>query len=76
MSEVRSEMEWFHRLFGELGLVCKLPMRLYGDNTSVIQIAINPVLHDRTKHIVVHVHYIRQLIDEGIVQVDYLSTED
>ncbi|CAL1409432.1 unnamed protein product [Linum trigynum] len=76
MSEVSSEMEWLHRLLGELDMACHRPMQIYGDNTSAIQIAINPVLHDRTKHIEVHVHYIRQLIAEGTIQVGYLSTED
>ncbi|CAN0886875.1 Retrovirus-related Pol polyprotein from transposon TNT 1-94 [Linum grandiflorum] len=76
MSEVSSEMVRLQRLFQELGVSCKLPMQVYGDNTSAIQIAINPVLHDRTKHIEVHVHYIRQLVTEGVIQISYLSTED
>ncbi|CAN0871895.1 Retrovirus-related Pol polyprotein from transposon TNT 1-94 [Linum grandiflorum] len=76
MSEVSSEIVWLQRLFQELGIVCESPMRVYGDNTSAIQIAVNPVLHDRTKHIEVHVHYIRQLVEEGVIQLSYLSTED
>ncbi|CAL1373295.1 unnamed protein product [Linum trigynum] len=65
MSDVSSELVWLQRLLKELGVNCKVPMQLYGDNTSAIQIALNPVLHDRTKHIEVHVHYIRQLVTEG-----------
>ncbi|CAL1358977.1 unnamed protein product [Linum trigynum] len=76
MSEVSSELVWLHRLLKELGVDCRVPMRIYGDNTSAIQIAVNPVMHDRTKHIEVHVHYIRQLVAEGLIQVGYLSTED
>ncbi|CAL1400598.1 unnamed protein product [Linum trigynum] len=76
MSDVSSELVWLQRLLKELGVNCRVPMHLYGDNTSAIQIALNPVLHDRTKHIEVHVHYIRQLVTEGRIQLSYLSTED
>ncbi|CAL1376492.1 unnamed protein product [Linum trigynum] len=76
MSEVSSELVWLQRLLMDLGVNCTTPMRLFGDNTSAIRIANNPVLHDRTKHIETHVHYIRQLIQEGVIQLSYLSTED
>ncbi|CAL1358011.1 unnamed protein product [Linum trigynum] len=76
MSEVTSELVWLQRLVTELGLSCVLPMRLYADNTSAIRIALNPVLHDRTKHIEVHVHYIRQLVAEGVVALSYIASED
>ncbi|CAL1374789.1 unnamed protein product [Linum trigynum] len=76
MSEVTSELVWLHRLLSELGIVCPAPMRLYADNTSAIKIATNPVLHDRTKHIEVHVHYIRQLVEEGRLALSYITSED
>ncbi|CAL1352927.1 unnamed protein product [Linum trigynum] len=76
MSEVTSEIVWLHRLLTELGVQCPLPARLYADNTSAIKIATNPVLHDRTKHIEVHVHYIRQLVADGSVALSYITSED
>ncbi|CAL1381811.1 unnamed protein product [Linum trigynum] len=76
MSEVTSELVWLRRLLLDLGVECPTPMRLYGDNTSAIRIATNPVLHDRTKHIEVHVHYIRQLVSEGIVALSYVTSEE
>ncbi|CAL1354329.1 unnamed protein product [Linum trigynum] len=48
MSNVTSELEWLQLLLGELGVDCSLPTKIYVDNTSAIQIATNPVLHDRT----------------------------
>ncbi|CAN0876377.1 Retrovirus-related Pol polyprotein from transposon TNT 1-94 [Linum grandiflorum] len=76
MSEVCSEVVWLTRLLAELGHQVELPVHLHADNTSAIQIATNPVLHDRTKHIETHVHYIRQLIQTGEVKLHYLNTED
>ncbi|CAN1141195.1 Retrovirus-related Pol polyprotein from transposon TNT 1-94 [Linum perenne] len=76
MSEVCSEVVWLSRLLTELGCPVSGPVKLYADNTSAIQIASNPVLHDRTKHIETHVHYIRDLIQEEKIKVLYISTED
>ncbi|CAN0873749.1 Retrovirus-related Pol polyprotein from transposon TNT 1-94 [Linum grandiflorum] len=76
MSDVCSEVVWVQRLLTELGAAVSLPVRLYGDNTSAIRIATNPVLHDRTKHIETHIHYIRDLVHDGIVQLFYITSED
>ncbi|CAN0840831.1 Retrovirus-related Pol polyprotein from transposon TNT 1-94 [Linum grandiflorum] len=76
MSEVSSELVWLHRLLVELGVYCHVPVQLYADNMSAIHITTNPVLHERTKHIEVHVHYIRQLVSDGWLQLRYLTTEE
>ncbi|CAL1396854.1 unnamed protein product [Linum trigynum] len=76
MSEVTSEIVWLQCLLADLGVVCQVPVRLYADNTSAIRIATNPVLHDRTKHIEVHVHYIRQLVTDGVIELSYITSED
>jgi hypothetical protein len=44
------------------------------DNQSAIQLCKNPVFHDRTKHIDVRYHYIRECIEAGKISVDYVST--
>ncbi|CAN1807703.1 Retrovirus-related Pol polyprotein from transposon TNT 1-94 [Linum perenne] len=76
MSEVCSEIVWLTRLLAELGHPILLPVQLHGDNTSAIQIATNPVLHDRTKHIETHVHYIRELVASGDVRLLYIRSDD
>ncbi|CAL1396601.1 unnamed protein product [Linum trigynum] len=76
MSDCGSEMEWLSRLLGDLGVAIPTPMVLHVDNTSAIQIAVNPVLHNRTKHIEVHVHYIRDLVGAGTIRMRYIPTEE
>ncbi|XP_050217411.1 uncharacterized mitochondrial protein AtMg00810-like [Mercurialis annua] len=51
MSAACSEVIWLRGLLTKLGIPQVQPTPLHGDNTSAIQIAANPVYHERTKHI-------------------------
>ncbi|CAH9115704.1 unnamed protein product, partial [Cuscuta europaea] len=53
------ELLWIKRMMTELNMEMNLPMKLYCDNKATINIAHNPVLHDRTKHIEVDRHFIK-----------------
>jgi hypothetical protein len=46
------------------------------DNQSAIALSKNPVLHERSKHIGVRYHYLRECVDEGRIIIDYTATEE
>ncbi|KAL9433463.1 hypothetical protein AB3S75_028316 [Citrus x aurantiifolia] len=50
------------------------PIKIYCDNKAAISIAHNPVLHDRTKHIKVDKHFIKEKIESGVICVPYVPT--
>ena len=50
-------------------------MKLYCDNKSAINIAHNPIQHDRTKHIEVDRHFIKEKLEEGVVCMSYVPSE-
>ncbi|KAL5787276.1 hypothetical protein ACOSP7_004225 [Xanthoceras sorbifolium] len=62
MSAACSEIIWLRGLLTELDFSQALPTSLHADNTSAIQIAANPVYHERTKHIEVDCHFIRDAL--------------
>lgn len=70
------ELLWLKILLQELGFECKVPMRLYCDNKAAINIAHNPVQHDRTKHIEVDRHFIKEKLSSGEICTPYMRTED
>lgn len=49
---------------------------LYNDSMSAQKLLLNPVFHNKTKHIDVRYHYCREMINENIVSVNYLCTSD
>ena len=74
MSADCSEIIWLRGLLAELGFPQSTPTPLHADNTSVIQIATNPVFHERTKHIEVDCHYIREALNNHIISLPHIST--
>ncbi|WMV28413.1 hypothetical protein MTR67_021798 [Solanum verrucosum] len=63
-----AEVVWLVGLFKELGVQVRLPVHIHSDSKSAIQIAANPVFHERTKHIDIDCHFIREKVQMGIVQ--------
>ncbi|RVX16116.1 Retrovirus-related Pol polyprotein from transposon RE1 [Vitis vinifera] len=51
------------------------PMKLYCDNKSAINIAHNPIQHDRTKHIEIDRHFIKEKLEEEVVCMSYIPSE-
>ena len=48
---------------------------LYCDNQGSIALAKNPIKHQRTKHIDIKYHFIRDEISKGIVEISYIPSE-
>ena len=48
----------------------------YCDNTSAINISKNPVQHSRTKHIDICHDFIHDLVENQVVSLNYVSTEN
>lgn len=49
---------------------------LFVDNKSFIDISKNHVQHSKIKHIDIKHHFIQQLVEENVVSLDYVKTED
>jgi hypothetical protein len=46
------------------------------DNQSHIKMTENPVFHDRSKHIEIHYHFIRNMVLRGALKLQYISTDE
>ena len=74
-SEAVKEAVWIGRFLEELHQTRIYPIPLYCDNQGAIALAKNPENHQRTKHIDVRYHYIREKEEDGTIAIKYLPTE-
>lgn len=68
MSVCLSELLWEKNLLSELKLM-KGTLKLRCDNKSAINIANNPVQHDRTKHVEIDRFFIKERLDDGTLKL-------
>ncbi|KAL6323553.1 hypothetical protein AAG906_039135 [Vitis piasezkii] len=52
------------------------PVTVFCDNQSAIYLVRNPMFHERSKHIDVKLHFIREVISSGAVKFDKIATEE
>ncbi|XP_057803015.1 secreted RxLR effector protein 161-like [Salvia miltiorrhiza] len=76
LANATTDIVWLHALCSELGLTLQSPSKLWCDNISALALAGNPVFHTRTKHIEVDIHYIRDKIKDGTIEVGYVPSND
>ncbi|KAI5325055.1 hypothetical protein L3X38_034129 [Prunus dulcis] len=76
MAMATCELQWLRYLLYDLGLSHTTPSLLYCDNQAALYIAANPVYHERTKHIEIDCHVVREKIQNGSIRTAYIpSTE-
>lgn len=68
------EVVWLVGLFGKLNLQLKLPVKLFCDSKVAFQIAANPIYHERTKHIEINCHFVREKIQERLVETTHVRS--
>ena len=52
------------------------PTKLYCDNKATCDISHNPVQHDRTKHVEVDRHFIKEKLEEKLIEVPHVRSQD
>ena len=66
--------EWVLGLSIELRVRGQGPVTIYQDNKSVIELSKNPVMHKRSKHFRVAIHYIQDLAERMVIKLEYVET--
>ena len=70
------EVLWIKILLEQLKVIRRLPMNVFCDNKADIAIAHYLVLHDRTKHVEVYKHFIKEKLEEGLICMPYIPIEE
>ncbi|KAK3028614.1 hypothetical protein RJ639_039957 [Escallonia herrerae] len=72
----RRSTSGYFTFVGDLGCVSKQPIKLYCDNKAACDISHNPVQHDRIKHVEIDRFFIKEKLDQKIVELPHIRSED
>ena len=71
-----TEVLWLRKLLTELGYTPTKSCKLFCDYQVVINISENPVQHDRTKHVKVDRHFIKENLEAKVIKLPHVRSED
>ena len=71
-----TEACWLRKIMCDFNFCIDKPITIFEDNKSAICLANNPENNKRLKHIDVKFYFIKEKIEEGIVKVVYIKSED
>ncbi|KAK2390516.1 putative mitochondrial protein [Trifolium repens] len=75
LSFASCELQWLVYLLTDLNVQCAKPPVLYCDNQSALHIAANPVFHERTKHLEIDCHFVREKLQQGVFKLLPIHTK-
>jgi transposase InsO family protein len=76
MAVTTCELKWLKGILSSLGVLHTIPMTLHCDSQAALHISQNPVFHERTKHIEVDCHFVRDAILNGVVQTKFVPSHE
>ncbi|KAL0319279.1 UNVERIFIED_CONTAM: Retrovirus-related Pol polyprotein from transposon TNT 1-94 [Sesamum angustifolium] len=74
-TEAFKEAIWLKGILTEIGFLNK-KVTIFSDSQSSIQLCKNPVFHDRTKHIDVRYHFIRDIVGKEIINLEKINSDN
>ncbi|PHT81280.1 hypothetical protein T459_14295 [Capsicum annuum] len=74
MRRVVTELTYLVHLFQDLSIPISLFVPLHSDSHTTIHIAKNPVIHERTKHVEIDCHFVRQKFLDGLISLLFVPS--
>jgi hypothetical protein len=75
-SLVICEAIWLRKLLTGLFSQELEPTTIHCNNQSCIKLSENPVFHDKSKHIKIKYHFIKDRVQKGAVKLRHISTDE
>ena len=62
---------WLNNIMTQIGFNIDVPIKIYVDNISAINLAKNPFFHQRSKHIDIRYHFLRYQVGMNMIKLEY-----
>jgi hypothetical protein len=76
LAEATKEASYLRSFLIELGLDNLSSVVVYEDNLGALKLAANPTFHNRSKHIDIKYHFIRDAVKEKILSLSHVSSAE
>lgn len=76
LADVTCEVIWIQKILNELETKIKTPVDIFCDSKAAIQIAANPVFHEKTKHFEIDLFFVREKINLGVIKTVKIDSAD
>ena len=73
LNETNKKIKWFRALLFELDYIDVVSTLIWTNNQKIIAFSKNFEFQKKTKHIDVKYHWIREIIEKKLIQIDYVS---
>ena len=73
---ISTQVVWLQGILSEFDLGSNLSTVLFWGNKSAINICTDAVTKQRTKHVEIHMHYIRELVHDMTIILQYYPTDE
>lgn len=76
LAAAAQEAVWLKKMISQMGTDQRKAVTIFDDSQSAIAMTRNPQFHGRSKHIDIKYHFIRDLVEEGAVNLVYCTTKE
>ena len=76
LSEAVKEIRFIFQVLRSMGIEVKTPIVVRADNVGAMFMAKNTSISDRTKHVDIRYHFIREFIDQEFIKIVFVSTKE
>lgn len=75
MANITCELLWLLTLLKDFDINHSSPAIMYCDNKAAVHISENPVFHERTKHVDIDCHIVRERLQSGQLKLLHINTK-
>ena len=76
LSEAAKEVKFVYQVLTSMGIKVELPIIVRVDNVGAIFIGSNVAISQRSKHIDIRYHFVREFVHEGFIKIIFVKTEE
>ena len=70
------QSDWLNNIMTQISFNLDVPIKIYVDNVYAINLAKNLVFHQRSKHIDIRYHFLRNQVGKNMIKLEYCISED